>query len=195
MSPHAEEQHLYLARHGQTVLNAEGRLRGLANPPLDEVGQAEAAALGLYLQNKGVVAVFSSPLTRAVTTARAIADAVGVEAYADDRFNDRDYGPWTGHVKTEVIAEFGSVDAAPGVEPVSQVLARARPALDAVLDQYPEGAVVVVTHDAVIRPLLHALDPEVGEIAAPTGSVNELLRVDGVWSIQAVDLAPSTMTG
>ncbi|MFP3466874.1 histidine phosphatase family protein [Leifsonia sp. SIMBA_070] len=195
MSPHAGKQHLYLARHGQTVLNAEGRLRGLANPPLDEVGQAEAAALGLYLQNKGVVSVFSSPLTRAVTTARAIADAVGVEAYADDRFNDRDYGPWTGHVKAEVIAEFGSVDAAPCVEPVSQVLARARPALDAVLDQYPEGAVVVVTHDAVIRPLLRALDPQVREIAAPTGSVNELLRADGVWSIQAVDLAPSTMTG
>ncbi|HWU48178.1 MAG TPA: histidine phosphatase family protein, partial [Humibacter sp.] len=46
----ARQQHLYLARHGQTVLNAEGRLRGLANPPLNEVGQAEAAALGLYLQ-------------------------------------------------------------------------------------------------------------------------------------------------
>lgn len=195
MSQQAKGQQLYLARHGQTALNAEGRLRGLANPPLDETGRVEAAALGLYLQNKGVVAVFSSPLTRAVSTAQAIADAAGVDSYADDRFNDRDYGPWTGHIKADVIAEFGSVDDAPGVEPISQVMARARPALDAVLDQYPEGAVVVVTHDAVIRPLLTALDPEVGPVAAPTGSVNELLRLDGAWRIQAVDLVPSTMTG
>ncbi|MEO7015116.1 MAG: histidine phosphatase family protein [Leifsonia sp.] len=189
------QQHLYLARHGQTVLNAEGRLRGLANPPLDEVGQAEAAALGLYLQNKGVVAVFSSPLSRAVSTAQAIAEAAGVEAFADDRFNDRDYGPWTGHVKADVIAEFGSVDAAPGVEPVSQVMARARPALDAVLDHYPDGSVCVVTHDAVIRPLLVALDPAVAEILAPTGSVNDLIRAAGSWRVEAVDLQPSTMTG
>ena len=195
MSQQENGQQLYLVRHGQTALNAEGRLRGLANPPLDETGRAEAAALGQYLQNKGVVAAFSSPLTRAVTTAQAIADAAGVDSYADDRFNDRDYGPWTGHVKADVIAEFGSVDAAPGVEPVSQVMARARPALDAVLDQYPEGAVVVVTHDAVIRPLLTEVDPEVGPVAAPTGSVNELLRLDGAWRIQAVDLVPSTMTG
>ncbi|QIZ99833.1 histidine phosphatase family protein [Leifsonia sp. PS1209] len=195
MSQQENGQQLYLVRHGQTAFNAEGRLRGLANPPLDETGRAEAAALGQYLQNKGVVAAFSSPLTRAVTTAQAIADAAGVDSYADDRFNDRDYGPWTGHIKADVIAEFGSVDAAPGVEPVSQVMARARPALDAVLDQYPEGAVVVVTHDAVIRPLLTELDPEVGPVAAPTGSVNELLRLDGAWRIQVVDLVPSTMTG
>lgn len=195
MSEQPKGQRLYLARHGQTALNAESRLRGLANPPLDETGRAEAAALGLYLHNKGVVAVYSSPLTRAVATAHAIADATDVEPSADDRFNDRDYGPWTGHIKADVIAEFGSVDAAPGVEPVSEVMTRARPALDSVLDQHPEGAVVVVTHDAVIRPLLTALDPEVGPVAAPTGSVNELLRLNGAWRIQAVDLVPPTISG
>ena len=38
-------RHLYLVRHGQTALNAEGRLRGLSNPPLDETGDAEARNL------------------------------------------------------------------------------------------------------------------------------------------------------
>ncbi|HWX99407.1 MAG TPA: phosphoglycerate mutase family protein, partial [Mycobacterium sp.] len=33
---------VYLARHGRTVLNAEGRLRGLSNPPLDDIGRVEA---------------------------------------------------------------------------------------------------------------------------------------------------------
>jgi broad specificity phosphatase PhoE len=195
MPQESREQHLYLARHGETVLNAEGKLRGLANPPLDDVGEAEAAALGLYLQAKDVVAVFSSPLSRAVATARAIAQAADIEAHTDDRFNDRDYGPWTGHVKADVIAEFGSVDSAPGVEPLSRVMARARPALDSVLDRYPDGNVVVVTHDAVIRPLLTSLDPGIGEVSAPTGSVNDLVREDGRWRVVAIDVTPSTMTG
>ena len=34
---------VFLARHGRTALNAEGRLRGLSDPPLDDVGLAEAA--------------------------------------------------------------------------------------------------------------------------------------------------------
>lgn len=44
------------------------------------------------------------------------------------RFNDRDYGRWTGQPKTDVIAQWGTVDAAPGVEPTSSILSRARPA-------------------------------------------------------------------
>ena len=195
MSQEPRDQHLYLARHGQTTLNAEGRLRGLANPPLDNVGEAEAGALALYLESKGVVAVFSSPLDRAVATARAVAEAAHVEAFADERFNDRDYGPWTGHVEADVVSEFGSVDAAPGVEPVQQVIARARPGLDEVLDQFPDGAVVVVTHDAVIRPLLSDLGADLAEVLAPTGSLDELVRREGRWTIAAVDVVPSSMTG
>jgi broad specificity phosphatase PhoE len=40
---------VYLARHGRTALNAEGRLRGLSDPPLDEVGIAEVARLAEVL--------------------------------------------------------------------------------------------------------------------------------------------------
>lgn len=183
-------QHLFLVRHGQTALNAAGRLRGLADPPLDATGITEALAVSDVLAGRGIVAVYSSPLERARHTAQIIAYDSGAEFTPDARFNDRDYGPWTGHVKADVIAEFGSVDDAPGVEPVSQVLDRARPALDAVLDDNDGGAVVVVTHDAVIRPLLAAIDPAVGELAAPTGSWNELVRDDGRWSIVCTDQKP-----
>ncbi|MGN6126328.1 MAG: histidine phosphatase family protein, partial [Humibacter sp.] len=49
-----QPQHLFLIRHGQTALNAEGRLRGLANPPLDEVGRAEAEATAVALTGRGI---------------------------------------------------------------------------------------------------------------------------------------------
>ncbi|MEP6478011.1 MAG: histidine phosphatase family protein [Rhodoglobus sp.] len=180
-------QRLFLVRHGQTALNAAGQLRGLANPPLDETGESEARAVAESLRSEGIAVVYCSPLQRAVRTAGTIADAAGVEAVPDARFNDRDYGPWTGHLRSEVVAEFGSVDAAPGVEATSAVMARARPALDVVLDAHPGQTVAIVTHDAVLRPLILDLDPQVGELEVPTGSWSELRRADGVWTILRKD--------
>jgi probable phosphoglycerate mutase len=179
-------RHLYLARHGQTALNAEGRLRGLADPPLDATGIAEAQSLAAELAPKNPSIVISSPLQRAARTAQILADTAGAPQVTDDRFNDRDYGPQTGQVKDEVIASWGSVDRAPGVEPVADVLARARPALDAVLDAHP-GTVVVVTHDAVIRPLLKAIDPTKTDLTVPTGSWNHLVRTGTAWQVHETD--------
>ena len=95
---------VYLARHGRTALNAEDRLRGLSDPPLDEVGLAEVARLSRVLADRSPVAVISSPLQRAVATARAIGSASGAPVSSDVRLNDRDYGPMTGERREEVEA-------------------------------------------------------------------------------------------
>ena len=182
---------LYLVRHGRTALNAEGRLRGLANPPLDPVGEAEAATAGDALTGRGIGTLFCSPLARAVRTAAIIGARVGCDAVADPRFTDRDYGPWTGRLRSEVIAEFGSVDAAPGVESSAHVLERVLPALEAVLDTTAEteprgAAVAVVTHDAVIRPVLAAFGLD-HKAETPTGSWAELTRDRTAWQVLSVD--------
>ena len=182
-------QHIFLVRHGQTALNAEGRLRGLANPPLDQTGIVEARAVAESLARRGVGEVRCSPLDRAVTTARIIAERCGCAVESDPAFNDRDYGPWTGHIKHDVVAAFGSVDAAPGVEPLSRVLERAMPALDR-LARASDGAVCVVTHDAVIRPLLEAIDPVARIARVPTGSWSEVLLERGTWSLVRLDQEP-----
>lgn len=183
-------RHLILARHGRTALNAEGRLRGLTDPPLDEAGLAQARALAGALAPFAPVRVFCSPLTRARQTAQALGDELGVPVVVDQRFLDRDYGPHTGEVRAEVIARWGSVDAAPGVEPVDDVLARARPALDALLAEVPEGNLVVVSHDAVIRPLIATIDSARVGAETPTGSWNDLLHTAQGWSVLAVDQLP-----
>jgi broad specificity phosphatase PhoE len=186
-----DERHLYLARHGRTALNAEGRLRGLADPPLDATGVAEARRLGAALASKGLVIVVCSPLQRAAHTAQIIAEAAHVPVAVDQRFNDRDYGPWTGAVKKDVLAQWGSVDAAPGVEPVERILERALPALDALLDEHPDGAIAVVTHDAVIRPLIQALTGSTHELETPTASWNDLLRTPDGWQLLCADQKPA----
>ena len=174
-----------LIRHGRTALNAEGRLRGLADPELDDIGIKEAQSTAEALRSRRLSVVISSPLQRAVKTAHLIADASGVDAITDPAFNDRDYGPWTGHLKTEVIQEWGSVDRAPGVEAEEAVLARSWPALNALTALHGEW-VAVVTHDAVIRPILRAIDPTLRP-AVETASWSELRLVDSRWHIDSVD--------
>lgn len=181
-----DTRHIILVRHGQTRLNAEGRLRGRADPPLDPVGIAQARAAADALSSLGLSRVVSSPLHRAVETARAIADASRLEPEVDSAFNDRDYGPWTGQVKKEVIARWGSVDAAPGVETQSAVIARSRRALDAIARAADSGPIAIVTHDAVIRPILSSIRPGIDPVVA-TGSWAELEHTGDGWAIVSVD--------
>ncbi|MBY6386606.1 histidine phosphatase family protein (plasmid) [Rhodococcus erythropolis] len=182
---------LYLVRHGQTALNAEGRLRGLADPPLDEIGERQAAAVARALSDIGASLVLSSPLRRAVRTAQIIAEALGIEQRIDARLNDRDYGFWTGHRKSEVLAEWGTVDAAPGVETSETVLTRVLPALDEFAVPGADSTpLIVVTHDAVIRPLMLHIDPDATTITVPTGSYQVLIYLEGRWRIDLIDQQP-----
>jgi len=183
----ANADRVFLARHGRTALNAEGRLRGLSNPPLDEVGMAEAARLAEVLGPKHPTAVICSPLQRAVATAQAIAAASGVPVTVDVRLNDRDYGPMTGEVRDEVERRFGSVDLAPGVEPLTALAARARQAFFELVDEYGSGPLAMVSHDAFNRALLGELDPALTDVRQRTACWNQLSLVDGTWRVDAYD--------
>ena len=178
---------IYLARHGRTALNAANRLRGLSDPPLDPIGLAEVARLGAALADKGLSVVVCSPLQRAVSTAQAIADAAGVEVQVDKRLVDRDYGPQTGESRDEVIARYGSVDAAPGVEPLAALTARALQAFNEIATELGPDPVAMVSHDAFNSALLAALDPTLGQVRQRTACWNQLSLVDAVWRVDSVD--------
>lgn len=174
-----------LVRHGRTALNAAGRLRGLADPELDAIGFAEAHATANAVKGFGLTGVFSSPLRRAVVTATIIADASAVPVEVVTALDDRDYGPWTGHVKADVVREWGSVDDAPGVEATTLVLERSRAAIDELVRAGP-GPICIVTHDAVIRPLLARIRP--GLVATvDTGSWAVLRYADDAWHLVSFD--------
>ncbi|WP_431813728.1 hypothetical protein [Kocuria sp. cx-455] len=73
--------------------------------------------------------------------------ASGVPHGIDAAFNDRDYGPWTGQIKDNVIREWGSVNGAPGVEDEQVVLDRALEALTALVREGSgDGTVHVPRH-------------------------------------------------
>ena len=184
---------LYLARHGQTPLNESGVLRGLADPLLDETGREQASRLGAVLGRRNPSLVVASPLQRAVQTAQPVADQAGLTVVTDQCLTDRDYGRWTGTPKKSVIARWGSVDNAPGVEPALVILVRAMTGLNAIAGRCRDGAVVAVSHDAVNRQVLAALCPDLGDpdsIPQDNGCFNTLERRDGNWTVVAVNEIP-----
>lgn len=181
---------VYLARHGRTALNADGRLRGLSDPPLDDVGREEAKRLGEALATLGPTVVISSPLQRAVSTAATIGAAARVRVEIDQRLNDRDYGPWTGAPRLEVEERFGSIDAAPGVEPADGVAARAVAAFTELTREYPDGPLVMVSHDAFNTALLKMLDPTLDGVTQRTACYNQISRREGRWAVDFYDRKP-----
>lgn len=184
---------VYLARHGQTPLNESDVLRGLADPPLNETGQHQARRLGAALGTRGLSDVVASPLLRARQTAQPVADCAGLDVVTDPCLVDRDYGQWTGISRERVVAEWGSVDRAPGVEPRAAVRDRAVKGMTEIARRSVGGAVVVVSHDAVNRQVLVALDAGLGDpdaVPQDNGCFNMLEWRDGNWAVLSVNQMP-----
>ncbi len=188
-APGRAQMRIFLARHGRTALNARGVLRGRLDPSLDPVGGREAMRLGAILASLGASDVVSSPLRRAVETAAEVASRVGAEVRIDTLLADRDYGRWAGRTREEIERRWGSVDEAPGVEPLDEVRSRALEALEEARRGCRSRA-VLVSHDVVNRTILATLDPEIGDsdsIPQRTGCFNVLDWSGGRWTVVAVD--------
>ncbi|MFN0091655.1 MAG: histidine phosphatase family protein [Acidimicrobiales bacterium] len=144
---------LILVRHGRTAANAAGLLQGRVDNPLDEVGVAQAEALGRVIGGGEVVV--ASPLLRARQTAEAIAAGAPVEL--DERFLELDYGAFDGVPTREVPAEVWDrwrrdpSFAPPGGETLEQLQRRVNSGLDAWAERAVAADVVVVTHVSPIK--------------------------------------------
>lgn len=155
---------VYLARHGQTAYNLEGRFQGQQQIPLDDVGRAQALELAERAAPYGFRALWSSPLLRARETAEAIAARVGLELLEDARLMETDAGEWTDLSFAEVRARaperfdaFVACDPAfafPGGESFAQQEVRVSAALADV--EAGELPALVVCHGMVIRAALAA---------------------------------------
>ena len=188
---------IFLLRHGETALNAAGVLRGQLDVALNAVGEAQALALGASFAAVALEKVVSSPLVRALDTARAVTARCGAPLSVDDRLRDRFYGEFAGRPVAEAEKEYGSIDAVSSVESLQALGDRAEEALVAAAESAKgHGPVALVTHDAIIRALLDRLVPGIGSLAIvlPTGSWSELEAesLTGPWSATRLGELPSS---
>jgi glucosyl-3-phosphoglycerate phosphatase len=188
------DRDIYLFRHGRTALNADGVIRGRVDAPLDDTGRREADALGALFANVPLAVVVTSPLSRAVSTAEAIAADTGVPVTPDPRLVDRDYGPYQGRVEEHVHRLLRERTTVPGIETAGAVRRRARGAVEDALARHPIGAIAFVAHDAVNRLLLVELVPSLGDpttLPQATACWNHLRGAGATWKASVVGAVPA----
>jgi broad specificity phosphatase PhoE len=171
----AQPPRIYLARHGQTAYNAEGRFQGQGPVPLDETGRAQAAALAEQAAPYAFTALWCSPLLRTRETADAVAQRIGLTPREDPRLMETDSGDWTDRSFAEVQAEdpegferFRHGDptfAFPGGESFAQQAVRVAAALVDIART--ERPTLVVCHGGVIRIALFQHTKDRGALGEP----------------------------
>jgi 2,3-bisphosphoglycerate-dependent phosphoglycerate mutase len=105
-SPVLAPTHLIVIRHGETAWNRERRLQGQLDVPLNAHGEAQAAALGMALQAEPLDAIYSSDLSRALQTARALAAGRPLDVRTESGLRERHYGEFQGLTQVEVSERY-----------------------------------------------------------------------------------------
>mmetsp|Transcript_8374 Transcript_8374/g.20065 ORF Transcript_8374/g.20065 Transcript_8374/m.20065 type:complete len:287 (-) Transcript_8374:123-983(-) len=159
---------LFLVRHGEVINPGGDRpvYYGALDVSLSPLGEAEAKAAALYLQQFNLYSVFSSPLSRAVFGADQV---LGLQNYKEnmsvkkmDGFKELDRGSWCGKTKDEIgletMAKFDACDETvtpEGGESYSFLKKRVLEERDGVLESLPAGAsAAIVSHLQVTRSML-----------------------------------------
>lgn len=93
---------IIIARHGETELNTKDMLQGASCSPLTAKGKEHARLLGEFSKKEGVKKIFSSPLDRALQTAKRVAELTNKNVEIDERLREICYGSWEKRVKQEL---------------------------------------------------------------------------------------------
>lgn len=170
MSADAPETTLLLIRHGATEANERVPyiLQGDGiDLPLSATGRGQAEAVGRFLSDVPLTAVYSSGMVRANETAAQIAGPHGLEVRTAEGIREVNVGRWEGMNWPDIAARDPAAHAAfranPGHVPYlggesyAAVLARAAPAFAALLDRHAGERFAVVAHNVVNRAYLSAL--------------------------------------
>jgi broad specificity phosphatase PhoE len=180
-------EQLILVRHGETVHNAAGIAQGWNDSALSETGIAQVRSLAVRLRSAGANALYSSPLGRALSTARYIAEEVGLDVTTLDELREMSYGSWEGRSFLDVRREdeaayqrwIADPDAqCPSGESHNDVLRRMQRAF-ATIERGASKA-IVVTHGTAIRigatALLGAPVTTARHLAQDNASLNLFVR-------------------
>jgi probable phosphoglycerate mutase len=156
---------IYLVRHCATINDARGYplLLGRETPQaLSAIGKQQAARLAEYFASREIAAVYSSPASAAVQTARATRNSFECPLTFATSLAEANFGEWTGMTAEQTVrtayhekyyADPGK-NGFPGGENFNQICRRAIKYIKQLADTHATDRIVVVSHDTVIRIVL-----------------------------------------
>lgn len=157
---------LILTRHGETDFNLARRYQGQRDVPLNQTGIRQAEQLARRFSKERIDAIYSSDLSRAVGTAKCIANMqrLAPAFQMDLRWRELSFGDWEGLNHEEINAGWRDevvkwyadpVNVSPpNGETLLQLTGRVQSALDEAKDKHKDQTVLVVSHGGVIQALL-----------------------------------------
>ena len=176
-SPQAMPEHvrsITLIRHGRTSYNARHCFQGQIDIPLDEIGewqvrQTAQALRSLYVEShpERRQLVVASDLSRAMATAHAFADPLGLVVHPDARVRERNFGEWEGHTIAELKEKYGKAyidffenpfdHPVPGEGSFQNAMDRALEGFAALAERHKGQNVAIVSHGGLLRVMLVGL--------------------------------------
>lgn len=163
-----------LVRHGQTDWNAQRRLQGSTDIPLNDVGRGQARDAVAVLSGYQWDAVVSSPLSRAAETADLIAAGLGLgTARRIAELTERSFGPAEGMQDGPELDALRIPGGFRGAETEDGAARRGLSSLEALAEEFRGGRVLVVAHGSLLRVslsravgrTLHSIDNAVLNLA------------------------------
>jgi probable phosphoglycerate mutase len=186
-------------RHGETAWNAERRIQGQLDIPLNANGVAQARALAGVLRDEAFAAIYASDLARALHTAQALAHRLHLPVARRTGLRERHFGLFQGltaadcrarHPAEHARLQAREPDYVPaGGESLLAFAGRTLACLDVIVAAHPGAQVLVATHGGVLdlvhrratgRPLDAPRDFDL-----PNCALNWIEIGPGGWSILA----------
>lgn len=148
---------IYSTRHGQTDYNKKELILGTTDPEINETGISQAMKLSEDIKSSGIMIdmIVSSPMKRALKTARIIAGSNDIPIVTDDRLREWDYGKFEGMHRTAEGFHGNKLQFAVRMgergESLLGLSHRVYSALDDIIENYRGKNVLIVSHGGICR--------------------------------------------
>ena len=176
---------IYILRHGQSVTNSSGVFSGSNEVALSPLGETQAEIASEYLFDKGIDFIYSSPLSRAVNTARPLANKLNKQIEIEKDFREICFGSWEGKTKDyleeneenfllwrEHPVKTGAKD---GEKPIDAG-SRFATALQKIASKHLGKTILVTAHGGVLIACMCAL----GFLDSETATCNDICKNAGI---------------
>ncbi|MHC1732877.1 MAG: histidine phosphatase family protein [Bacteroidales bacterium] len=155
---------IYLVRHGQTEWDEERRMQGSENSGMTAMGKEESKYLAKELSRTEFSKIYSSPLGRAMETAKYLKMGRNQEIIPIEAFREMDLGELEGMADRDVKAKYPEehynfwnrphIFKPAGGETFEELRKRVEKGLEDLIEKAEGDRILVVTHTLVIRMIL-----------------------------------------
>jgi broad specificity phosphatase PhoE len=158
---------IYVARHGETTWNVEGRIQGRSDPGLSPKGHDQSLALLEQLRDRPISAIYTSTLQRSILTAQPIAQHFGLPIQKQSELDEIAFGILEGKqilnidgeakMEWERFRENRMTYRIPGAENFTDVATRLGPFKEKILRNHKGQEILIIGHKIVNRFLIGML--------------------------------------